>query len=65
MHFWRIVAKMKRGGFLVAAARLRRGAVLEARAKGLIADGGYEKNLVLLGASIGIALAGPGKLAKD
>jgi uncharacterized membrane protein YphA (DoxX/SURF4 family) len=32
---------------------------------GLIADGGYEKNLVLLGASIGIALAGPGKLAKD
>jgi uncharacterized membrane protein YphA (DoxX/SURF4 family) len=32
---------------------------------GLIADGGYEKNLALLGSTIGIALAGPGKLAKD
>jgi len=32
---------------------------------GLIAEGGYELNFVLLGSTIGLALAGPGKLAKD
>jgi uncharacterized membrane protein YphA (DoxX/SURF4 family) len=32
---------------------------------GLIADGGYEFNLLLIGASVGLAIAGPGKLSKD
>lgn len=32
--------------------------------KGLINQGGYEFNLVLIGSAIGLAIAGPGKLAK-